>query len=103
MSPVFPNSIEVFDLAENQDMSPIELDPEKLAHKFKELQIKHAVTQAEIQLLKRKLAHAEQDKLRWRMERAQLEQNIRDSKRGWRNWRATGWRHSPCVRQWMNT
>ncbi|KAI3360220.1 hypothetical protein L3Q82_014529 [Scortum barcoo] len=81
MSPVFPNSIEVFELAENQDMlSPVELDPEKLAHKFKELQIKHAVTQAEIQLLKRKLAHAEQDKLRWRMERAQLEQNIRDSK-----------------------
>ncbi|XP_041673325.1 neurabin-2-like [Cheilinus undulatus] len=81
MSPVFPNSIEVFDLAENQDMmSPVELDPEKLAHKFKELQIKHAVTQAEIQLLKRKLAHAEQDRLRWRMERAQLEQNIRDSK-----------------------
>lgn len=93
MSPVFPNSIEVFDLAENQDMlSPVELDPEKLAHKFKEvyviliiwvpnrilflcvvfgtvpccchalsislclqLQIKHAVTQAEIQLLKRKV------------------------------------------------
>ncbi|XP_041852741.1 neurabin-2-like [Melanotaenia boesemani] len=81
MSPMFPNSIEVFDLAENQDMlSPVELDPEKLAHKYKELQIKHAVTQAEIQLLKRKLAHAEQDKLRWRMERAQLEQNIRDSK-----------------------
>lgn len=26
------------------------------------------------------LAHAEQEKLRWRMERAQLEQNIRDSK-----------------------
>lgn len=26
------------------------------------------------------LAHAEQDKLRWRMERAHLEQNIRDSK-----------------------
>lgn len=81
MSPMFPNSIEVFDLAENQDtLSPVELDPEKLAHKFKELQIKHAVTQAEVQLLKRKLAHAEQDKLRWRMERTQLEQNIRDSK-----------------------
>ncbi|KAF6715660.1 Neurabin-2 [Oryzias melastigma] len=81
MSPMFPNSIEVFDLAEHQDsLSPVELDPEKLAHKYKELQIKHAVTQAEVQLLKRKLAHAEQDKLRWRMERAQLEQNIRDSK-----------------------
>lgn len=38
MSPVFPNSIEVFDLAENQDTSsPVELDPEKLAHKFKEV------------------------------------------------------------------
>lgn len=38
MSPVFPNSIEVFDLAENQDMlSPVEVDPEKLAHKFKEV------------------------------------------------------------------
>ncbi|XP_057717055.1 neurabin-2-like [Corythoichthys intestinalis] len=81
VSPMFPNSIEVFDLAEHQDtLSPVELDPEKLTHKFKELQIKHAVTQAEIQLLKRKLAHAEQDKLRWRMERAQLEQSIRDSK-----------------------
>ncbi|XP_061741595.1 neurabin-2-like [Nerophis ophidion] len=81
MSPMFPNSIEVFDLAEQQEsLSPVELDPEKLTHKFKELQIKHAVTQAEVQLLKRKLAHAEQDKLRWRMERAQLEQSIRDSK-----------------------
>lgn len=35
---MFPNSIEVFELAENQDMlSPVELDPEKLAHKFKEV------------------------------------------------------------------
>uniref|UniRef100_A0A3P8YDB0 PDZ domain-containing protein n=1 Tax=Esox lucius TaxID=8010 RepID=A0A3P8YDB0_ESOLU len=81
MSPMFPNAIEVFDLAEQEDMlSPIEMDPEKLAHKFKELQIKHAVTQAEIQQLKRKLAHAEQDKLRWRTERAQLEQSVRENK-----------------------
>ncbi|XP_043084446.1 neurabin-2 [Puntigrus tetrazona] len=81
MSPMFPNAIEVFDLAENEDMlSPVEMDPEKLQHKFKELQIKHAVTQAEIQQLKRKLAHAEQDKLRWRMERAQLEQTVRENK-----------------------
>ncbi|XP_026060126.1 neurabin-2-like [Carassius auratus] len=80
-SPMFPNAIEVFDLAENEDMlSPVEMDPEKLTHKFKELQIKHAVTQAEIQQLKKKLAHAEQDKLRWRMERAQLEQTVRENK-----------------------
>ncbi|XP_036408007.1 neurabin-2 [Megalops cyprinoides] len=81
MSPMFPNAIEVFDLAENEDMlSPIEMDPEKLAHKFKELQIKHAVTEAEIQQLKRKLAHAEQEKLRWRMEKAQLEQSVKENK-----------------------
>ncbi|XP_065133864.2 neurabin-2 isoform X2 [Paramisgurnus dabryanus] len=81
MSPMFPNAIEVFDLAENEDMlSPVEMDPEKLSHKFKELQIKHAVTQAEIQQLKKKLAHAEQDKLRWRMEKAQLEQTVRENK-----------------------
>ncbi|KAG9350193.1 hypothetical protein JZ751_026546 [Albula glossodonta] len=81
MSPMFPNAIEVFDLAEHEDMlSPIEMDPEKLAHKFKELQIKHAVTEAEIQQLKRKLAHAEQDKLRWHMEKAQLEQSVQENK-----------------------
>ncbi|KAJ8364683.1 hypothetical protein SKAU_G00135140 [Synaphobranchus kaupii] len=81
MSPMFPNAIEVFELAENEDMlSSIEMDPEKLAHKFKELQIKHAVTEAEIQQLKRKLAHAEQDKLRWRMEKAQLEQSVQENK-----------------------
>ncbi|GAA6093606.1 neurabin-2-like [Tachysurus ichikawai] len=81
MSPMFPNAIEVFDLAESEDMlSPVEIDPEKLTHKFKELQIKHAVTQAEIQQLKRKLAHAEQEKLRWRMEKAQLEQTVRETK-----------------------
>ncbi|XP_051904499.1 neurabin-2-like isoform X2 [Hippocampus zosterae] len=40
MSPMFPNSIEVFDLAEHQDsLSPVELDPEKLTHKFKETSV----------------------------------------------------------------
>ncbi|KAG2460474.1 NEB2 protein, partial [Polypterus senegalus] len=92
MSPMFPNAemaIEVFDLAENEDMlSPIEIDPEKLAHKFKEVsfwllgsqEIKHAVTEAEIQQLKRKLASSEQEKMRWRMEKAQLEQSVEENK-----------------------
>lgn len=35
---MFPNAIEVFELAENEDMlSPVEMDPEKLVHKFKEV------------------------------------------------------------------
>ncbi|XP_030019303.1 neurabin-2-like [Sphaeramia orbicularis] len=80
VSPPYPSAIEVFDLAENEDLSPLETDPEKLAHKYKELQIKHAVTQAEIQQLKRKLHHAEQEKQRWRMDKAQLEQTLQDNK-----------------------
>uniref|UniRef100_A0A8D0HH98 Protein phosphatase 1 regulatory subunit 9B n=1 Tax=Sphenodon punctatus TaxID=8508 RepID=A0A8D0HH98_SPHPU len=84
MSPMFPSSemaIEVFELAENEDMlSPVEMDPEKLVHKFKELQIKHAVTEAEIQQLKRKLQSIEQEKARWRMEKAQLEQSVEENK-----------------------
>ncbi|KAL2101900.1 hypothetical protein ACEWY4_003661 [Coilia grayii] len=81
MSPMYPGAIEVFDLAENEDMlSPLEMDPEKLAHKYKELQIKHAVTQAEIQQLKRKLAHADQDKQRWRSEKAHLERSLSDNR-----------------------
>lgn len=37
VSPSYPSAIEVFDLAENEDMSPLETDPEKLAHKYKEV------------------------------------------------------------------
>ncbi|XP_054656173.1 neurabin-2-like isoform X2 [Dunckerocampus dactyliophorus] len=80
VSPQYTGAIEVFDLAENEDLSPLETDPEKLAHKYKELQIKHAVTQAEIQQLKRKLHHAEQDKQRWRADKAQLEQTLQENK-----------------------
>ncbi|KAG1943682.1 neurabin-2 isoform X1 [Pimephales promelas] len=81
MSPTYPSAIEVFDLAENEDMlSPVEVDPEKLAHKYKELQIKHAVTQAEIQQLKRKLTHADQEKQRWRAEKVQMEHNMQENR-----------------------
>ncbi len=41
MSPTYPSAIEVFDLAENEDtLSPVEVDPEKLAHKYKEVRQK---------------------------------------------------------------
>ncbi|XP_030196616.1 neurabin-2 isoform X1 [Gadus morhua] len=78
LSPVFPNCVE--DQSSPLPADPADLDPDRLALKYKELQIKHAVTQAELQLLKRKLSHAEQERQRWRSERAQLEQNIRDNK-----------------------
>lgn len=39
VSPSYPSAIEVFELAENEDLSPLETDPEKLAHKYKEVMI----------------------------------------------------------------
>ncbi|KGL88247.1 Neurabin-1 [Charadrius vociferus] len=84
MGPVLPGgdmAIEVFDLPENDDMfSPSDVDTGKLAHKFKELQIKHAVTEAEIQKLKTKLQAAENEKVRWELEKTQLQQNIEENK-----------------------
>ncbi|XP_036285267.1 neurabin-1 isoform X11 [Pipistrellus kuhlii] len=74
-------AIEVFELPENEDMfSPSDLDTTKLSHKFKELQIKHAVTEAEIQKLKTKLQAAENEKVRWELEKNQLQQNIEENK-----------------------
>ncbi|NWV12296.1 NEB2 protein, partial [Ptilonorhynchus violaceus] len=65
MSPMFPSgemAIEVFELAENEDtLSPVEMDPEKLVHKFK-------------------LQCLEQEKARWRAEKAQLEQSVEENK-----------------------
>uniref|UniRef100_A0A8C2HR32 Neurabin-1 n=1 Tax=Cyprinus carpio TaxID=7962 RepID=A0A8C2HR32_CYPCA len=74
-------AIEVFDLPENEDIiSPSELDATKLYHKFRELQIKHTVTEAEIQKLKNKLAAVEKEKARWEREKTQLKQSIEDNK-----------------------
>ncbi|XP_009998703.1 PREDICTED: neurabin-2, partial [Chaetura pelagica] len=47
---------------------------------LRQLQIKHAVTEAEIQQLKRKLQSLEQEKARWRAEKAQLEQSVEENK-----------------------
>ncbi|XP_069443535.1 neurabin-1 isoform X1 [Ovis canadensis] len=84
VGPVLPGgdmAIEVFELPENEDVfSPSDLDTSKLSHKFKELQIKHAVTEAEIQKLKTKLQAAENEKVRWELEKTQLQQNIEDNK-----------------------
>ncbi|XP_004862766.1 neurabin-1 isoform X17 [Heterocephalus glaber] len=84
VGPVLPSgdmAIEVFELPENEDMfSPSDLDTSKLSHKFKELQIKHAVTEAEIQKLKTKLQAAENEKVRWELEKHQLQQNIEENK-----------------------
>ncbi|KAI2652836.1 Neurabin-1 [Labeo rohita] len=45
-----------------------------------QLQIKHTVTEAEIQKLKNKLAAVEKEKSRWEREKTQLKQSIEDNK-----------------------
>lgn len=43
VSPPYPSAIEVFDLGENEDLSPLETDPEKLTHKYKEVRGRQTV------------------------------------------------------------
>ncbi|XP_076422341.1 neurabin-1 isoform X10 [Peromyscus maniculatus bairdii] len=66
VGPILPGgdmAIEVFELPENEDMfSPSDLDTSKLSHKFKELQA------------------AENEKVRWELEKTQLQQNIEENK-----------------------
>ncbi|KAM6959484.1 neurabin-1 [Aplochiton taeniatus] len=73
-------NIEVFDLPESDDASPPDLDANKLFQKFRELQIKHTVTEAEIQKLKNKLATVEREKQRWEKEKFQLKASIEENK-----------------------
>ncbi|CAL8372047.1 unnamed protein product [Boreogadus saida] len=74
-------SIEVFDLPENEDvLTPTEVDAGQLYQKFRELQIKHTVTEAEIQKLKNKLASVEREKQRWEKEKSQLKASIEENK-----------------------
>lgn len=143
VSPSYPSAIEVFDLAENEDLSPLETDPEKLAHKYKEvmkralhwilscLTTEHPLrgtcifktvvffcgkapdqacrdpgwdpaaetkgkdeassqlncvcvcvfsSSPRMLLLSPQLHHAEQEKQRWRMDKAQLEQTLQENK-----------------------
>uniref|UniRef100_H3ASJ8 Protein phosphatase 1 regulatory subunit 9A-like A n=1 Tax=Latimeria chalumnae TaxID=7897 RepID=H3ASJ8_LATCH len=74
-------SVEVFELPENEDMFlPLAMDSTQLALKFKELQLKHVVTTAEVAQLKEKLKTAESDRAEWEMTRVRLQQNAEDNK-----------------------
>lgn len=74
-------SVEVFDLPENEDISlPLDMDSAQSLLKFKELQLKHAVTVAEVNQLKEKLEVVEAEKNEWKLNRAQLQQNLEESK-----------------------
>ncbi|NXP43786.1 NEB1 protein, partial [Heliornis fulica] len=74
-------SVEVFELPENEDIGlPLDMDSAQSLLKFKELQLKHAVTTAEVNQLKEKLKIIEAEKSDWKLSRAQLQQNLDESK-----------------------
>ncbi|NXW69463.1 NEB1 protein, partial [Hirundo rustica] len=74
-------SVEVFDLPENEDIGLLlDMDSTQSLLKFKELQLKHAVTIAEVNQLKEKLKVVEAEKNEWKFNRAQLQQNLDESR-----------------------
>ncbi|XP_073503039.1 neurabin-1-like isoform X2 [Phyllobates terribilis] len=75
------NSVEVFELPESDDISfPSDMDASQLALKFKELQLKHAVTNAEVNQLKDRIKAAENEKLDWETNRIKYQQSVEENK-----------------------
>ncbi|KAL4656647.1 neurabin-1-like isoform X2 [Arapaima gigas] len=74
-------TVEVFDLPENEDMFlPSDMDSTQLGFRFKELQLKHSITMAELTQLKDKLRVSENDRAEWEARQAELEQNVEEGK-----------------------
>ncbi|XP_032065541.1 neurabin-1-like isoform X2 [Thamnophis elegans] len=74
-------SVEVFYLPENEDITfPLDMDSAQFMLKFKELQLKHAVTVAEVNQLKEKLKATEAEKIEWELKKSQLQETIDDNK-----------------------
>ncbi|XP_044072683.1 neurabin-1 isoform X2 [Siniperca chuatsi] len=73
-------SIEVFELPDSEALfMPTNMDSSQMAFKFKELQLKHSIAEAEINQLKEKLMESEADKSLWEARESVLEQKIEDS------------------------
>ncbi|XP_015676015.1 neurabin-1 isoform X1 [Protobothrops mucrosquamatus] len=74
-------SVEVFYLPENEDINfPLDMDSTQFMLKFKELQLKHAVTVAEVNQLKEKLKTTEAEKVEWELKKSQLQETIDENK-----------------------
>ncbi|XP_062972457.1 neurabin-1-like isoform X2 [Elgaria multicarinata webbii] len=74
-------SVEVFYLPENEDINlPLDMDSTQFLLKFKELQLKHAVTTAEVNQLKEKLKATEAEKIEWELSKSQLQETLDENK-----------------------
>ncbi|XP_048835209.1 neurabin-1-like isoform X2 [Brienomyrus brachyistius] len=74
-------TVEVFDLPENEDMFlPSNMDSTQLGFRFKELQLKHSITTAELIQVKQRLRMSEEQQAAQDSRQAQLEQDLEKSK-----------------------
>eukprot|EP00079_Xenopus_tropicalis_P017564 XP_004917771.1 PREDICTED: neurabin-1-like isoform X2 [Xenopus tropicalis] len=74
-------SVEVFDLPESEDSDiSLDMDSSQLALKFKELQLKHAVTTAEVNQLKERIKATEAEKLDWESNKQKYQQSVEENK-----------------------
>ncbi|KAI5107198.1 neurabin-1 isoform X3, partial [Silurus meridionalis] len=73
-------SVELYDLPENERMFlPSNMDTTQLSFKFKELQIKHSIAEADIDQLKQKLKESEKARTVWEERQEQLEKCIEEN------------------------
>ncbi|XP_028992219.1 neurabin-1 isoform X2 [Betta splendens] len=70
-------NVEVFELPDSESLfMPTNMDSSQMAFKFKELQLKHSISIAEINQLKEKVTILEEDKSLWEARETALEQKI---------------------------
>ncbi|XP_064183265.1 neurabin-1 isoform X1 [Anguilla rostrata] len=71
---------EVLDLPEDEDMFlPSNMDSTHLRFKFKELQLKHSISSAELLQMKERLRESEESKALWESRHAQIQQNLEEN------------------------
>uniref|UniRef100_A0A8C2KRU5 Neurabin-1 n=1 Tax=Cyprinus carpio TaxID=7962 RepID=A0A8C2KRU5_CYPCA len=73
-------NVEVFDLPESEEMFlPSNMDAAQLTFRFKELQIKHTIAEAEVDELKERLRESCEERVAWEEREAQLERSVQEN------------------------
>nr|DBA19839.1 TPA: hypothetical protein GDO54_015609 [Pyxicephalus adspersus]DBA19840.1 TPA: hypothetical protein GDO54_015609 [Pyxicephalus adspersus] len=80
VSQLHGSSVEVFELPESEITLSLDMDASQMTLKFKELQLKHAVTTAEVNQLKERIKAAEAEKLDWETNRLKYLQSVEENK-----------------------
>ncbi|CAM4607046.1 unnamed protein product [Leuciscus chuanchicus] len=73
-------NVEVYDLPESEEVFlPSNMDTTQLMFRFKELQIKHTIAEAEVDELKERLRDSSEERAAWEAREAQLERSVQEN------------------------